>query len=123
MYTTDELQAASQFKTLERKKRFRNKNRQDLVKKQRAYNSKNQERITEKQKVYNIKNKEILKQKRKVYNQKNQQVINQKQQEYRETYCNKRKSRNQILNEMPWSEAAELELLRYKPKYTVNVLP
>ena len=100
-----------------RKRIYYQKNKEKITQKQNVYNLKHQKKITQRQKVYNLKNQKSIVQKQRDYNKKNQENINRKQQVYREKYINKNKTRNQILDKMPWTEAACRQLLQYKPQY------
>ena len=107
----------NKMKIAQKQKVYNQENRKEIAQRQKAYDQENRKEKAQKQKVYNRKNKDIIAKKQRTYDLKNREEINRKRQEYREKYVNKGKSRNQILEEMHWLDAAEIELLQYKPSY------
>ena len=132
MYDKEWMDQEAKIKTKEKKARYNAKNQQQIRKKQADYNAKHREEIKIKQAKYDSKHREEIKIKQAKYNKNHREEIRIKQakynaehreqirkklQDYREMYINKRKSKRQILEEMPWDEAAGWQLLQYEPEY------
>ena len=145
MYDKEWMDQEAKIKTKEKKARYNAKNQQQISKKQADYNAKHREEIKIKQAKYDSKHREEIKIKQAKYESKHREEIKIKQakynknhreeirikqakynaehreqirknlQDYREMYINKRKSKRQIIAEMPWDKAAGWQLQQYKP--------
>ena len=97
--------------------KYNTNHRENIRMKQAKYNADHCEEMRKKHAEYNAKHCEEIRIKQAKYNAEHCEEIQKKLQDYREMYINKRKSKRQILEEMPWDEAAGWQLLKYEPEY------
>ena len=97
--------------------KYNTNHRENIRMKQAKYNADHCEEMRKKHAKYNSDHREEIRIKQSKYNSEHREEIRKKLQDYREMYINKRKSKRQILEEMPGDNAAGWQLQQYEPEY------